>query len=349
MVAEYRLSTYSHLINIVLECWKFHSDERVSVRYYVGAYASSPNSSGWDPELEKSYYAKLKTLNNVRGLEHPFVGQLHGHDDEWFLANIDPSWDFVFTCLPGIMGALADNPHFGIASDDAEGREEALAFMKKACQAIAKLNKHLGRSAVQAILVQTAPSRVCASSSAASLQASLETMLSWDWQDTPIVIEHCDAFVPEHRPAKGFLSLEDEMSAVASVNRQQKIPLGMMINWGRSVLETRTSEGVIEHIKTLRARGLLNGVMFSGVADKDCEYGIWKDSHMPPAKADDNSVGAEHSLMTEQEIHKCLLAADAHTLAIVGIKISIRPVNATVDERLAYIREALAILDRFFA
>jgi len=318
------------------------------VRYYVGAYASSPNTSGWDPALEKSYYAQLKTLNNVRGLEHPFLGPLHAHDDEWFLANIDPSWDFVFTCVPGIMNALANNPHFGIASDDAKGREEALAFMQKACLAIAKLNQHLGRKAVQAIQVQTAPNRSRASSSAKSLQASLETMLSWDWQGTQIVIEHCDALVPEHPPAKGFLSLEDEIKVLSAINSQQSQPLGIVINWGRSVLETRSTQGAIEHIKQVSAQGLLSGIMFSGVSDRENPFGLWRDSHMPPAKANKDSVGAEHSLMTEQDMHNCLAVADAHALAIVGIKLGIRPVDCPLDKRLAYNRDALAILDRYF-
>ncbi|MFT5312339.1 MAG: hypothetical protein ACI8Z9_000817 [Paraglaciecola sp.] len=342
-------SAYSHLINNVLECGIFHSDKRVAVRYYVGAYASSPNTSGWDPALESAYYAKLKTLNHVRGLEHPFVGQLHAHDDQWFLSNIDPDWDFVFTCVPGIMNALANNPLFGIASDDAQGRKEALAFMQKACLAIAQLKQHLGRNAVQAIQVQTAPSRSRASSSAESLQASLETMLSWDWQGTQIVIEHCDALVPEHPPAKGFLSLEDEIKVLTALNRQQSMPLGFVINWGRSVLETRSTQGAIEHINQVRAQGLLSGVMFSGVSDLENEFGLWRDSHMPPAKGNSGSIGAEHSLMTEQEMHKCLAAADAHALAIVGIKLGIRPTDCPIDKRLAYNRDALAILERYFA
>jgi hypothetical protein len=319
------------------------------VRYYVGAYASSPNTSGWDPELEKSYYGQLKTQTNIRGLEHPFLGQLHEYDDDWFLANIDPAWDFVFTCVPGIMNALADNPLFGVASDDAEGREQALAFMQKACLAIGKLNQYLGRNGVKAIQVQTAPKRNVASSSAESLQASLETMLSWDWQGAQIVIEHCDALVPEHPPAKGFLSLDDEINVVTAVNSQQSMFLGIVINWGRSVLETRSTEGAIEHIKKAKAHGILSGVMFSGVSDQENEFGAWRDSHMPPAKANSHSIGAEHSLMTEQEMHKCLAAADAHKLAIVGIKLGIRPVETSLDKRLAYNQDALAILDRFFA
>jgi hypothetical protein len=196
--------------------------------------------------------------------------------------------------------------------------------------------------------VQTAPNRSRAASSAASLQASLETMLEWDWQGTQIVIEHCDALVPEHPPAKGFLSLEDEIQVLKRLNSQQAMSLGIVINWGRSVLETRSSQGAVEHITKAKAHGLLSGLMFSGVSDQENEFGVWRDSHMPPAKANNHSIGAEHSLMTEQEMHKCLAAADARELAIVGIKLGIRPTETSVDKRLAYNQDALAILERFF-
>ena len=315
--------------------------------YFVGAYATSPNVSGWDAELEKNYYEQLKTLNNVKGLEHPFIGSLHNHDDEWFLKNIDPNWDFVFTCVPGIMGALSNNPHFGIASNHEKGREEALLFMRKARDAIAKLNGHLGRKAVCAIEIQTAPNQSKAPSSKQALLASLTTMLEWDWQGAQILIEHCDTFVEGQIPSKGFLKLEDEIEVLNKINKQVELPLALVINWGRSVLETRRCDGAIEHIKLARANGLLQGLMFSGVSDQDSEYGAWKDSHMPAAKVTDDSFGAEHSLLTEKEIHRCLAACDGELPPILGIKIGVRPLETSVDDRVAYIRDTLAILDGY--
>jgi hypothetical protein len=160
------------------------------MQYTVGAYAASPNHSGWDPALETAFYTELKKLPNLKGLEHPFLGALHQHDDDWFLANIDPTWDYVFTCIPGVMNALGQNPLFGIASDDEAGRRAALAFMQQACAAIGKLNTHLKRQAVTAIQIQTAPARHKAASSSAALKASLQAMLQWDWHGARIVIEH---------------------------------------------------------------------------------------------------------------------------------------------------------------
>ena len=143
----------------------------------MGAYASSPNVGDWDAELETRYYNEIKSFDNIGGLEHPFAGTLHNRDEDWFLENIDPSWDFVFTTIPGVMGAIGKNPNFGIASDDANGRAESLAFMKKACDAVAKLNAHTGRQSVRAIQIHTSPNKSKAGSSKESLEASILSLI----------------------------------------------------------------------------------------------------------------------------------------------------------------------------
>jgi hypothetical protein len=322
-----------------------------NVRYFVGAYATSPAWSKWDPALEREYYQQLKTFNHVKGLEHPFVGTLHPHDEQWFLENIAPHWDFVLTCVPGIMNALGDNPKFGIASNDEQGRADALTFMQKACAAIGKLNSYCGRQAVKAIEVQTAPNQSVASSSAAALRASLETMLSWDWQGANIVIEHCDTLLPGQTPAKGFLSLTDEIKVLSQLNQTHGKDMGIVINWGRSAIETRSTEGVIEHITQARDSGLLKGLMFSGASDKDSPYGVWKDTHMPALPAQEGEIGAEYSLLSESQIHQCLAACGDALSAdtIIGIKLGVRPKDAPLAQRLAYNQAALAMLDHYFA
>lgn len=321
------------------------------MKYYVGAYAASPNQSAWNPELETAYYDALKQLSNVRGLEHPFLGKLHAQDDDWFLANIKPDWDFVFTCIPGIMNALSQNPQFGLASEDENGRQAALSFMRQACEAIAKLNRHLGRNAVQALMLQSAPARNNAASSAKAFQASLETMLQWDWQGARLVVEHCDAWLPSHTPSKGFLALQDELDVIKRLNANAavKTPMGMVVNWGRSVFETRRVDGAAEHIAAAQQAGVLAGVMFSGVSDKDSEYGAWRDSHQPAQSSERVKHGEAGSWMTEQAMQQCLATCDkVGMLPILGIKIGIRPHSATIDTRLGYIGDTLAILDRYF-
>lgn len=315
------------------------------MKYFVGAYATSPSGMGWDPELETEYFNQLKAMGNVRGLEHPFVGKLHGEDDTWFLNNIDPNWEFVFTCVPGTMAALGKNPNFGIASDDAAGREEALAFMAAARDAIAQLNQHAGKPVVKAIEVQTAPNRANAAASMASLKASLTTMQSWDWQGARILIEHCDTYLVGQAPAKGFLTLREELAVLGELNQTLAADMGVVINWGRSVIETRTARGALDHIEQAKAAGLLAGLMFSGVTDSDNEYGAWKDTHMPAAKSAHGTIGADGSLMTDVEMKKCLVAAGGSGLPVLGIKLGVRPKDAPLADRLAYIRSALAILD----
>ncbi|WP_445767108.1 DUF4862 family protein [Rheinheimera sp.] len=321
------------------------------MKYTLGAYAASPNHSTWDAALETAFYNELKKLLNLKGLEHPFLGRLHQYDDDWFLANIDPQWDYVFTCIPGIMNALGQNPLFGIASDDEAGRQAALDFMQRACAAIGKLNTHLGRQAVTAIQIQTAPARHKASSSAAALMASLKTMLQWDWHGARIVIEHCDAYVPQHLPSKGFLALQDELDVLTALNATlpQAKQLGMVINWGRSVFETRHVDGALQHIQMAQQAGLLCGLMFSGVSDQDSEYGAWRDSHQPPQQSALVRHGEPGSWLTEQAMQQCLAACNAAELLVLGAKIGIRPHSADISSRLGYIRDTLAILDRYFS
>jgi hypothetical protein len=320
------------------------------LKYYLGAYALSPTKKGWDAGIETAFYDDLKQQQNLKGLEHPFYGSLHEHDDDWFLANIAPHWDYVLTCIPGTMNALALNPHFGIASDNAEGRAAALAFMQSACSAVGKLNRFLGRQAVTAVQVHTAPARRHAGSSKSALIASLRTMAAWDWQGASIVIEHCDAYVDNHVPSKGFLALDDELDVLSELNQGLSVPMGMVINWGRSVFETRRTQGALAHIVAARQRDLLRGIIFSGISDQMTAYGAWRDSHMPATPSERVILGAQHSWMTEALMHECLAASgDAQALPIVGAKISIRPDASSKAERMGYITDTLAILDRYFS
>ena len=313
--------------------------------YFVGAYAASPNTTAWDPELEARYYARLRALPNIKGLEHPFLGTLHPHDDAWFVRHIDPNWRFVLTCIPGVVAATAKNPKVGLASDDASGREEALAFVRQARDAIAALNAACGRPVVDAIEIHTAPSKTEAASSVGALSASLATLVQWDWQGARVVIEHCDAHVVGQVPVKGFLSLADEIAAIEATNARYGSRLGIVVNWGRSALEARSAQGALQHIELAKQHGVLAGLMFSGASGQDTPYGAWRDSHMPPVPSTVGGVGAEGSLLTVEAIHACMVASDHRNLTVLGVKIGIRPLDASLDARMAYISSALAHLD----
>ncbi|MCC5450730.1 DUF4862 family protein [Rheinheimera sp. UJ51] len=316
--------------------------------FYLGAYAASPNVSGWDPQLEAAYYQQLKSLESVRGLEHPFLGSLHAQDDQWFLQHIDTKWDFVFTTIPGVMNALATLPTFGLASTDEAGREAAIAFMRQANHAIAKLNTHLKRQAVTAIMLHSAPARHNCAGSAAAFKTSMQTLLSWDWHGARLLVEHCDALIDSHAPSKGFLSLTDELSVLSELNATQapEHPLGVVINWGRSVLETRQADGALQHIVAAKAQGLLAGVMFSGISDQATEYGAWRDSHQPAQTNELVAFGEPGSWLTEQAVADTLQACQGVNLAVLGLKIGIRPQSADLTLRLNYLRAQLGMLQR---
>ncbi|AQQ67197.1 DUF4862 domain-containing protein [Microbulbifer agarilyticus] len=313
----------------------------------LAAYATAPVADDWQPELQSQYLDGVKQLSSIRGIEHPFTGQLHPHDDDWFLRNIDPAWDFVFTGVPGIMGRLGKNPHFGIASDNPEGRAEGVAFYQQMRAAVHKLNAYLGRKAVDFIQLHTSPNRTGSVSSVASLVESLKEIQSWDWDGAELVIEHCDAFVEGAQPEKGFLTLEEEIQAVVEVNRACGCEIGLSINWGRSALETRSVQGPLQHLQAAREAGLLRGFMFSGISDQDTPYGVWRDTHMPPAEIFEGGNFAEGSLLTAEQMKASLEVADWSSLDFLGIKIGVRPQDLGADARVAYNRDALAALDSF--
>ncbi len=316
-------------------------------KYIVGAYATAPQTEQWDAQVQADYLNGIKGLANVAGIEHAFAGHLHPEDDAWFLENVNPEWEFVFTGVPGIMGNIGRNPLFGIASDDSSGRQEALRFYEKMRMAVLKLNSHLNRNAVSFVQLHTSPNRAVADSSSTSLMKSLLEIQSWDWGGAQLVIEHCDAYVDGQKPSKGFLSIDDELSAIASVNNASGSTIGISINWGRSALETRSVEGPLAHIRLARESGLLRGLMFSGVSNVTGPYGMWEDTHMPPAlpleEGEDVYFSAD-SLLTKHEISRCLAAADGANLCYLGIKIGVRPRTLSALERVACNRNTLAML-----
>ncbi|GAB2504853.1 DUF4862 family protein [Microbulbifer agarilyticus] len=315
------------------------------MKYILGAYATAPVTDSWQPEVQEQYLNRIKQLDNVRGLEHPFTGSLHGHDDDWFLRNIDPQWNYVFTGVPGVMGSLAKNPAFGIASDDEDGRAAGIEFYRKMHAAVLKLNGHLGRKAVDYVQLHTSPNRTKSNSSTDSLKRSLQEIVSWDWDGAGLVIEHCDAFVDGSEPEKGFLTLQEEIATIQAVNAASGSKLGISINWGRSALETRSVEGPLEHLRLAREAGLLRGLMFSGISDLETPYGVWRDTHMPPAEIFAEGYFAEGSLLTREQMALTLETAGWQDLDFVGAKLGVRPRDLDVDSRVAYNRDCLNAID----
>jgi hypothetical protein len=322
---------------------------------FVGAYAAAPSLSGWNPRDEENFLASVLALDGVAGLEVPFTDKLHKYDEEWFLQQLPEHAQFVVTTIPGTMARLEADKRFGLASTSETGRRSALDFVKEALDAVKRLNHQLGKPSVVALELHAAPVAFGGAATATALQASLQEISSWDTGGARLVLEHCDALMPEQAPAKGFLALELEVQAVKRANDATGNSMGVVINWGRSVIEQRRPEAAYEHIAFLRSCDLLGGVVFSGCADVGTQFGkAWADVHVPPTLTTATDMHASlgtnmnqallepSSLLTADHIKSCLQAAG--TLPERGfraVKVAAPP-NASVDQKVTVISQTLA-------
>jgi len=322
-------------------------------QYYLGAYAASPCGNQWDADLETAFFDALAAETFVAGLELQFKGTVHEHDPQWLYRNLRPNWKVVLTAIGGTMQRLADDPAFGLASNDEAGRRRALDYLRSAALAVRLLRENMGYAVVRCVEIHSAP-RPCAgiAPSASAFRQSLDELRHWDWGGATLAVEHCDAFVADHAPAKGFLSLADEISAIHQ--SRGATPIGICVNWGRSAIEARDPEAPHRHILQARKAGLLTGLIFSGATRGSTDFGDWADLHAPFSRDD----GADGRLLTSAHAAACLAAAqlgavgqegkgDAVAVAPVflGFKVSMRPTTLTVAERVAELRRNAHVLD----
>lgn len=315
------------------------------MHFIVGGYTASPPRSAGDA-AESRFLAAVGALPQFGGLELPFTGAFHD-DPAWLLRNLDPGWDIVATAIPGTVARHNADPNFGLASPDSAGRRNALEFTAHLHEAVAGLNQWAGRRAVIAVEVHSAPR---ASADASAFADSLAEIATWNWGGTRVTVEHCDAYSEDRPPQKGYLPLDAEIAAVRAAG-QCGTEVGITINWARSAIEGRDAKLPEAHIRAARTSGVLAGVMFSGCADVDTLYGpAWIDAHLPPSTGSDPSVvdllSAEpSSLLTPTVAQRCFTAAGTN-LAFGGLKISVQPASLDVEARVAYIRDALVLLER---
>ncbi|MDO8526110.1 MAG: DUF4862 family protein [Deltaproteobacteria bacterium] len=305
-------------------------------RFIVGAYVSSISLRGWNEKDETLFFQSLRERPSIGGLEHAFYGTLHRYDDDWFLKNIDPTWDFVFTCLPGTTETLKTEPAIGLASNDPVAQGVSLEFISAANKAVKKLNAHLGRKAVLAVQVHSAPA---VNASKEAFAKALTTICGWDWDGAKVLVEHCDAFRKDGTHAKGFLTLEEEIWAIQQIRKENlKTPLGAMLNWGRSVVEGRDPSHVLQHIETLQKEKLLNGFIFSGTTS------AYADKHTPAPTPLKGELLAQDSLMTEEQIEKTLQMLKFNPLDYIGFKIMPHPIPLDCRDSLPYIDRMIQLL-----
>ena len=292
---------------------------------FAGAYATITKEP---PETVEEYYSLLAAEPLVGGLEEPWTGA----------PLVDRGWPVIVTTIPGTMDAIAANPRFGLASLDDAGRAAAVADVAALRDEVVRLNDARGSQVVRAVELHSAPRRTECDSSSEALARSLAEIASWNWNGAELLVEHCDAHVAGQSAAKGFLSLDEEIAAVNGV------PVGIVLNWGRSAIELRDADRVVEHIAATRDAGVLRGLIFSGAASVDGDnVSAWADQHVPVAR--EGGVGGERlSLLTEERMRAAL--ACAGPVAVLGLKVGWRGDRASAQERAALVSRGLEVVER---
>lgn len=292
----------------------------------VGAYPAQPD------EGRERFYRELGALSAIRGLELPY-GPFGG--TPWPDGAPD-GWSAVVTSIPGTMQRLGRQPAFGLASPDAAGRREALEFASGIREFVLRLED--AGHAVEAVELHSAP---YPGASAPRFRESLEEILGWEWGSTRLLVEHCDAPRAGGRPEKGFLTFPEEVEVLRSLQAGAGAQVGMVINWARSVIETRNPDTAAEHIAQARAAGVLAGVMFSGCSPVETEFGYpWIDAHLPPVEVD----GAPStSLLDRGHLADCLAAAGP--VPLLGFKIGLAGKGLTVVQRVSRLRQMCSLLE----
>lgn len=298
----------------------------------LGAYAMAPA----EPAAAEAFYAGVAGLD-ISGLELPLgLPGSAGLEPTWFAHNVQPDWDLLVTCIPTVMGRLSTEAAYGLSSSDDDARRHALDDVARARDLAVRLADEHGRRRVVAIQVHSAPGPGHAST--AAFARSLEEIVGWDLAGAEVLVEHCDARVPDQQAAKGFWSLADEIAAIGQVGH-----VGVSINWGRSAIEGRSAATALEHVTTATDAGVLRAVVLSGATGAVTPWGpSWGDAHIPPRGQDPALAASAASLLGPAEIAATLDAAGSGTL--VAVKVSVRPADADVPTRLAVARAALDLV-----
>lgn len=292
---------------------------------FVAAYALTAPGP-FDRAAEGALYDGIDALGPA-GLEVPFFGDaLHRHDEGWLLSRLSPGRGVVITALPGTMERMKEDPRFGLASADPDGRRRALGFMEAARRAVERVNAALGRRAVVAVEVHSAPRPA---PSPERFADSLRELAGWGWEGAGLWVEHCDAARPDGGHDKGFLSLEWDLAAARAAGA------GVSLNWGRSAVEGRGPDLPLAHVREARAAGLLRALFLSGATADHPDYGRWRDAHAP------FSTEVPASVLTPEAGRAAVAAAGD---AVVGVKVQPLPASVGTAARLAVLRGALAAL-----
>ena len=302
-------------------------------RPLLGAYAMAPREG----DQRARFWDAVADLP-VGGLELPLPAPGAGPEPAALAARSDLR--LLVTCIPTVMGRLAEQPAYGLASTDEDARRSALSDVRRA-RDLAEDQAAAGGARVAAIQVHSAPGPRCGSRDA--LARSLDEILAWDLAGARLLVEHCDALVAGQQPAKGFLPIEEELAVLAGCAGSDGAGPGLAVNWGRSAIEGRSVHTPLAHLRAAVDAGLLGALVLSGATDAQTPWGApWSDAHIPP-RGDAPALDASaDSLLGPDEVAAALALTGPGCL--VAVKIAVRPADADVATRIAVARAALAQL-----
>jgi hypothetical protein len=305
---------------------------------YLGAYASLPREARSDARLNDAHLRAAIEATGCTGLEVPWASATFVADEASLVRLLEADGSHVLTMVAATMEARADQ-RFGLASLDPDGRRAAVELVRSAHAATVAMSDRAGRQVVTAVEVQSAASVAPSAREAhvAALAESLDEIAGWDWRGARVLLEHCDSALGV-RPVKGFLPFDDELRALAALDPAADVGVG--VNWGRSVLESRDTATAVDHVRRADAVGLLGARAYSGVAASDNLLGdAWADNHVAAAGPLAVDAGLGSSLLTVAEIDSFASAA-SDGLMIVKVN---APSGADPRGSLAIVAESFAL------
>jgi hypothetical protein len=298
--------------------------------YVYAAYNAAPPELARNAAQERDWYSLLRGETLIRGLELSYKGGLHPRGVGHLAALLRPGWQNVVTNIPGTIACVAADATYGLASTTERGRASAIEHVRELHAQVRALQAVLGEEAVIAVELHSAPVAAAGASSVEGLALSLTEIASWEWGGVRLIVEHADALVETHAPQKGWLGLDAEREAVALASERSGREMRQGLNWGRSAIETRSSEGALGHIEKLASAGTLGAFVVSGAsASATARSEPWGDVHLAL-----DTFGPE-SLLTREVLRMALAALDGVELDFIGVKVGTAADATTLAERLA--------------
>lgn len=242
------------------------------------AYNAAAAGLDRDTEAEERWYKSLRSVPGIGGLELPALpGGLHQQGLDRLVQLLDPEWSNTVSAMPLTLMASKSDPAYGLASADTSARQRALNDIDRIRIESLGLQQQLGATSVRALALQSAPRADRSNPNA--FTESLHQIAAWDWGEIELLVEHSDALVPGQKPEKGYLALEEEVTALRSVADSNLRPIRHLLNWGRSAIEGRNTKTPLDHIESLGAS--LGAFSFSGAGfAASARSGPWQDVHL---------------------------------------------------------------------